>query len=50
MSVGVMSVGVMTVGVMRRPHFYYTKYYNATCYAVNTHLFKTALNLLGEIS
>jgi hypothetical protein len=25
-------------------------YYNATCNAVNTHLFKTALNLLGEIS
>ena len=33
-------------------HVYYTKYYNATCNAVNTHLFKTALNLhvLGEIS
>jgi hypothetical protein len=31
-------------------HVYYTKYYNATCSAVNTHLFKTALNLLGEIS
>jgi hypothetical protein len=30
-------------------HAYYTKYYNATCNAVNTHLFKTALNLLGEI-
>jgi hypothetical protein len=33
-------------------HVYYTKYYNATCNAcaVNTHLFKTALNLLGKIS
>ena len=31
-------------------HVYYTKYYNATCNAVNTHLFKTTLNLLGEIS
>ena len=31
-------------------HVYYIKYYNATCSAVNTHLFKTALNLLGEIS
>jgi hypothetical protein len=31
-------------------HVYYTKYYNATCNAVNTHLFKTAFNLLGEIS
>ena len=31
-------------------HVYYTKYYNATCNAVNTHLFKTALNLLREIS
>ena len=31
-------------------HVYYTKYYNATCNAVNRHLFKTALNLLGEIS
>jgi hypothetical protein len=31
-------------------HVYYTKYYNATYNAVNTHLFKTALNLLGEIS
>jgi hypothetical protein len=30
-------------------HVYYTKYYNATCNAVNTHLFKTASNLLGEI-
>ena len=25
-------------------HVYYTKYYNTTCNAVNTHLFKTALN------
>ena len=31
-------------------HAYYTQYYNATYNAVNTHLFKTALNLLGEIS
>ena len=31
-------------------HVYYTKYYNVTCNAVNTHLFKSALNLLGEIS
>jgi hypothetical protein len=31
-------------------HVYYTKYYNATCNAVNTDLFKTALNLLGKIS
>ena len=31
-------------------HVYYTKYYNVTCNAVNTHLFKTALNILGEIS
>ena len=31
-------------------HVYYTKYYNATCNAVNTHFFKTALNLLGELS
>ena len=27
-------------------HVYYTQYYNATCNAVNTHLFKTALNYL----
>ena len=31
-------------------HVYYTKYCNATCNTVNTHLSKTALNLLGEIS
>jgi hypothetical protein len=31
-------------------HVYYTKYYNATCNAINTHLFNTALSLLGEIS
>jgi hypothetical protein len=33
---------------IRQCHVYYTKYYNATCNAVNTHLFKTALNLLGH--
>jgi hypothetical protein len=29
---------------------YYTKYYNATYNAVNTHLFKTALNLFNQWS
>ena len=31
-------------------HVYYTKYDNATWNAVNTHLFKTVLNILREIS